>query len=608
VRQSAQEHTVKNSMIRALVFVVTGALCIAAAAPVAIRVEVQPLRQSGSLTEVEVVVQIAPMDRARMGSNAIVRLELDEGRVSSGSPMRAVSIEDDGSFRIAVEWPPGEHDLRVFVEDPTKEDTGLWVGKVRIPDLSATAPAQNTVEAPSDPDPAPDPDPDPETSEMPEPTTKSDSEKKSDTPISDTTVLTDAAVVADTATSSEGPALPDSTELQVPKPETPVEIPEPEPTAVEVEEAPTAIESIPEMEAAPEPDPEPMVAPSEAETTPSVDEPVDPQMDTIEPAPEAAEEVAEAEPDALEGAEPPVAEEPPPLVEPLRADPPAESTVPEANTVETAPETVPVTADRTSRYREWMQADPGTDEFSVILLRGRQPARNVEAASLRVRIGGSETPVEQLGGAESAPLLLGLAVDVAPEEIEAWSGMQGSLAPIIDRATAGRGRLFVSNQRGVGDWEADPESLARMGGPAEAMNVANLVVASLERFEDQRGRTFLVVLTDGRSEPTKDEWQRATDVAGVSGVPILVISLWDEQFNQKTRKNLKKLTLVSGGSLFLVQGRAQLESAADRFGRYLDGGYSIRYRAPAAAGGAATPLSVSAVDKTIEVSAPKSIR
>ena len=140
------------------------------------------------------------------------------------------------------------------------------------------------------------------------------------------------------------------------------------------------------------------------------------------------------------------------------------------------------------------------------------------------------------------------------------------------------------------------------------MNISQLVVASLERFEGSRGRRFLVVLTDGRSEPSKEEWQLATESAGEAGVPILVIALWDDGFSNRTRNNLKKLTEDSGGSLFLVQGRAQLESAADRFGRYLDGGYSLRFRLPGGDRQTVTAISVSVSDKELEVSAPKSIR
>jgi hypothetical protein len=616
-----------------MVLVVTGALCIAATAPVAMRVEVQPLRQVGPLTEVEVIIQIAPMDRGRMGSNAIVRLELDEGRVSSGSPMRAAAIENDGSIRVLVEWPPGEHDLRVFVEDPSKEDTGLWVGTVRIPEFGRAPTDEHVVEPTPVPDlsrrspeakpdpvpvPVPVPVPDAVQGAVPDQTSETAQDPESEStslpepmPADEPTVAAPAAAGAAIAAESQLPPTP--SDVEVPKSESPAEVSVPEPVAVEVEETPTEIETIPENEpideiaAAPEPDPEPIAAPIEEETISAIEEPTIDEIETIGTASQPELEVMEVEPQSLEVEEPQVTEAPP-LVEPLRADPPAESTIPEATAVEPVPEALAMSSDQASLYQDWTRADSETNEFSVIMLRGREPARNVEASDVRVRIGGSDTPIERLGGVENAPLLLGLAVDVSPEEIEAWSGMQGSLAPIIDRAKAGRGRLFISNQRAVGDWDAGYEASAQMGGRTVAMNIAELVAASLERFEGQRGRTFLVVLTDGRSEPTKDEWQRATDIAGVSGVPILVISLWDEKFSQRTRKNLKKLTVASGGSLFLVQGREQLESAADRFGRYLDGGYSIRYQVPAGTGDAALPVTVSTDDRTIEVIAPKSVR
>ena len=185
--------------------------------------------------------------------------------------------------------------------------------------------------------------------------------------------------------------------------------------------------------------------------------------------------------------------------------------------------------------------------------------------------------------------------------------MRGSLAPITDRAGGGRGRLFVADAAGVGEWGAEAGSSGAGVGSRQTSNVAQQVVASLERFRGERGRTFLVVLTDGRGEPSKDDWQQASDAAGKAGVPILVVVLWDDKFSNKTRKNLKKLTVESGGSLFLVQGRSQLGSAADRFGRYLDGGYAIRFQSSSTEQAGALVISVSATDREITVTAPKSL-
>ncbi|MEJ2583042.1 MAG: hypothetical protein P8127_15625 [Acidobacteriota bacterium] len=91
-------------------------MSVAANPPVAMRVELEPLRSIDGKTDVEVMIQVSPEDRGRLGDNVIVRIELDGGAVNSGSPMRAVRLETDGSVRFSVVWPPGEYDLRVGIE------------------------------------------------------------------------------------------------------------------------------------------------------------------------------------------------------------------------------------------------------------------------------------------------------------------------------------------------------------------------------------------------------------------------------------------------------------------------------------------------------------
>jgi hypothetical protein len=607
---------------RVLVSLLAGVLSVAASAPVAMRVELEPRRQVGDMTEVAVVVQVSPEDRIRIGTNAIVRIELDGGVVSSGSPMRAVRLEDDGSTRVVVEWPPGEHHLRVEIEDPGKEDTGLWVGTVRIPDLGQEAGDREIDEPQFDPEPDPDPDPEPENHEPVTP------------PPADAEDAIGASAAAAAAPTPAEPPVPEPSWEPSPEAEElePVEAAvegSPEPPAEEVTaivgsaavgEAATPESSEPVAEEKPleidQAEPEPVavaesvpVEPAVEETPPLVEESaIDEAIPDVEQVPTAAE----VETEAPMPEEPVEIEEEPPLVEPLRADPPPQTAKPEAVTpprpVEPEPAMVPVSAELAARYEEWESADPDVREFSMIVTRGREPARDVEVGDIQLRVDGSRVPVERLGGAENAPLLLGLAIDVAADEVDNWSGMQGSLSPIVERAGGGRGQLFVATPVGVGAWDAEPDAPGRETGSTVSYNVARLVIASIERYRNLRGRTFLVVLTDGRIEPTKEEWRKATETAGDAGVPILVIALWDGQFNNRIRKNLKKMTEVSGGSLFLVQGRDQLESAADRFGRYLDGGYSLRFRSLGGDRQTATAISVSASDKQLDISAPKTIR
>jgi hypothetical protein len=391
------------------------------------------------------------------------------------------------------------------------------------------------------------------------------------------------------------------------------------PAGEEPEGAPPVIEA----------DPEPVettVGNPPVETSAASSEPETSEMGTADMEPESDEDVfppvADPEPETVE--EPlEVVEDPPvemspdpeeelPIVEPLRADPAAPVPDPEtlgpSEPAAPAPAEAMISAATLAQIEMWTDADSDTRDISLILMRGREPALGVDPGALRLRVGGSNVPIEMLGDAVSSPLSLGLAVDVATEEIDIWPGARGSLASLTGRASGGRGQVFVATSFGVGPWGEEPGAPESALGSSPGTNIARIVTAALARFAEQRGRTFLMVLTDGRNEPTKAEWSEAMSAAAASGVPILVVALWDDDFSHRTRKNLKELTVVSGGSLFLVQGSSQLDSAADRFGRLLDGSYALRFKSTSIPGGKPTSITVSASEKGLDVSAPKSIR
>jgi hypothetical protein len=611
MRQLRREFSVNTIKYWILGSLMAGSFAANAAAPVAMRVEVEPLRQAADKTRVAVVIQVSPEDRSRLGSNVIVRIELVGGKMSFGSPKRAVRLEDDGSTRIEVEWPPGEHDLRVEIEDPSKEDSGIWVGKVRIPDFSPGSVAMEGTQL------SPEPSPEAASAPVPETTEPQDVETVATVPAAMEPEETSAPEVESTEDSGVGGAgaavAAGAAAATVPEPSV-AEKPSPQPdrssgmeTAPEV---PELVAVIPES--APEEPPSVVAEPEAFQTEePDAETEFEPEAtaagDDVEQPP--IEEPVEEE-EVLPFEEPVTTEEELPIVEPLRADPSPQTVDPQSvgPSAPAAPAPVTMSAEVAARHADWEKADSDTRDLSVVVTRGREPALGLDVSDLRLRVGGSEAPIERLGDAENSPLLLGLAVDVASGEVGGWSGSRGSLAPLAERASGGRGRLFVATSDGVGGWGSEAEVPGQSKGAPVGSNVARLVIASLEPFAGQRGRTFLVVLTDGRNEPTKAEWNEVTDAAAAAGVPILVVALWDDDFSHRTRKNLKQLTTISGGSLFLVQGSTQLDSAADRFGRLLDGSYALRFRAPSGPQEKATSITVTASDKSLDVTAPKSIR
>jgi hypothetical protein len=597
--------------------VVFAAIPLTAAEPVALRVEVSPLGPGPGGVRVAVVVHVSPEDRGRIGANAMLRVELDGEAPPGQSPQWAVRMADDGSGRIETVWPPGEHRLEVEISNPSRRDSGLWVGTVRIPDPGAAsaeqprAPEEAPVRAAAETAP-----------EAGSPVAR-DHGGPPDAGTGPGVAASAEVAGASAAAGGAAGSAPDSPPA-APLPESPLAVGEVPPA--DPDRDPTEAVAAAAAGPAPVEQPEgpmagqtPVEEPAEAAAGPAaVEEPVEPIAEPVpveEPAEAVAEQaadeepvepMAEAAPDE-HSAEPvgvaaPVEEAPEPIVEPLRGDP-APSAVPSPPPAPAVQQQQPPPA-VAAAHAAWAGAGSDTVELTAVVLRGREPARDLRPDDLLLRVGGVEVPVAALGGAQEAPLLLGIAVDAAADKGVGWPG-GGDLASLTRRAAEGLGSSFYAASGGlVGEWGAEPPAAAPGGTGGD---VASLVVDVLRRFDGTRGRRFLLVVTDGRNEPPKDAWREAVAAAGEAGTPVLVVALWDEGFSRRTRNNLREIAEVSGGSLFLVQGGAQLDRAAERFGPLLDAGVAVRFRVPA---GVALPAEVrlEGVQRGLEVATAERLR
>jgi hypothetical protein len=582
----------KNRASCLLVALIVVAAPLSAAEPVAVRVDVEPLDAHADGTRVAVSVHVSPEDRGRIGVNAMVRIELDGEAPPGQSPLWALRM-DDGIGRIETVWPAGEHQLRVEISSPSGRDSGLWVGTVRVPESGPAAAAPLGTAA----GPAPSPEPQPQAAAdaaagagAEEPAAVVTPDEVSTAPAAAERSHTEAGAelaehMADTTV--EATAVPAPEAAMTPDPEV-AEAPEP------------ASAEEPVARAEPVPSDETLGGSSGREV---VEQPL--AAGAVTTADESREVGDAAVGDALA----PKVDSAVPIVEPLRGEtavPPEEpqSGAPApAESRAASPQPVPAAVE--AEHASWIDADPDTAELTAVVLRGRETPGELDPADLRLRLSGAEVPIEELGDARRAPLLLGIAVDTGPDSGVGWPGAGGTLAPLAARADDGLGRRFyAASGSGVGEWDAGPPSAA-VGG--EGGDVAGLLTDSLERFDGMRGRRFLLLVTDGRSEPDKMAWQRAVAAAAEAGTPVLVVALWDERFSRRSRNNLRELVEVSGGSLFLVQGRAQLERAVERFGPLLDAGVALRFRFPP---GISLPAEVrlEGVERGLEVSTAKSIR
>jgi Ca-activated chloride channel family protein len=109
------------------------AAAAAAAPPLALRVEVQPLGRGPQATVVGIVLQVAPEDLARAGERVRVSVSFLQGGKVVDSGDAVVSLEQDGSAMLYREWPPGEGEVRVAVISLVGTASGSWFGKVVVP-------------------------------------------------------------------------------------------------------------------------------------------------------------------------------------------------------------------------------------------------------------------------------------------------------------------------------------------------------------------------------------------------------------------------------------------------------------------------------------------
>jgi hypothetical protein len=451
--------------LNSLLVLLVGLLSIAASPPVAMRVEIEPVRAMGPDTAIELTVQIAPEDRARIGRSAWLQAELKKGKAAKFRIARAVDVNAKGITRIEVVWPPGEYTLRVDIESADGDGEGIWMGPITIPRLAL------------EPESVPAPEPPP-------------------------------------------PAVPEEAAPAVPE-----------------EAAPAAVAAPPPAEA---PEPEP-VAP-----------------------------------------------------EPVQAAPPPAATV---------------AADIT----DWGAADPATADLTVMVTDMARPVLALDSGQFRVKLDGSESTIEEFGDAEEVPLFLGIAVDVSHTMAPYLPSLSRQLSRLSLRTVGERGGLFLVTADADAEltlgWGATPSAVAQTlarTGSSEQGDLVGLVTTSLEAFEGRRGRKFLIVITDGGHMATKADWKEAVTAADGAAVPIHVVGFRGDWLKERTRRNLERMSVGSGGKSYFIPDTGMLDMTLDYLTELIKGSYALRVRRQT--GAKATKVRVETTNRNFQVFYPRSLR
>jgi hypothetical protein len=213
------------------------------------------------------------------------------------------------------------------------------------------------------------------------------------------------------------------------------------------------------------------------------------------------------------------------------------------------------------------------------VVRQGQPVTDLAASDVTVRAKSGAVRVTRLDGPNRAPLRIGFATDLSSESLSDLPWISAMLERLARRGDQDRGDDLVVNRTGwTTDWGVNPRETGKYMGADGAGGLASVLRSSLAAFDGVKGRMFLVLVSDGRS--SREGLRAALHAAKLAGVPVLVAGIWNRDFKSGARKDLRRLADVTGGSVFFLQGRSQSDDLLERFGRVLDGSYSVLVDAP----------------------------
>jgi VWFA-related protein len=121
----------------------------AAQTPLAISVEAEALGKGASGTVVGVVLRVAPEDRAAVGERIEVAITYSTAGAVVDRGNAVVRLEHDGTALLYREWPPSSGEIRLAVASLDGARRGAWTGKFTVPAMEQPfeAPADATADA-----------------------------------------------------------------------------------------------------------------------------------------------------------------------------------------------------------------------------------------------------------------------------------------------------------------------------------------------------------------------------------------------------------------------------------------------------------------------------
>lgn len=226
-----------------------------------------------------------------------------------------------------------------------------------------------------------------------------------------------------------------------------------------------------------------------------------------------------------------------------------------------------------------------TVELPVVVLdRSGKPIEGLEQAEFEVLEDGVPQTISHFSHEQELPIRLGLVLDTSGSMEKTLPEVQRVVLGFLRNLLRPKDRAFVvafSDQPSLlegftADFQALERALIALRSDRETA-LYDAVIYGLFQFSGVRGRKCLIVLTDGKDNASRMDFDRAMDYGQRSGVTVYTIGIDLPITEIRTRSQLSKMAQSTGGGAVFLAREARLEPVYDRINRELRSQYLIAY-------------------------------
>ncbi len=212
--------------------------------------------------------------------------------------------------------------------------------------------------------------------------------------------------------------------------------------------------------------------------------------------------------------------------------------------------------------------------------------------SFKVFEDGVEVPLDAFSTTAELPLALGILVDTSGSMLPVFAGVRQAVAGFASQLLRPGDRYFLMTfsfePKVQVEWSGDPQGLAGALGrvvPDGGTSLYDAVVRALELFRGRRGRSALVLLSDGDDTTSRTAWSAALRYAKTARVPVYTIGYGISKLEFVVRKQLDDLAGATGAEVFYAAKKGgDLAGVYRRIDQELRAQYLLAYRSPSTRG------------------------